>query len=250
MVTTGKNAAHNVSIGNCKTFMYKYSVNGITMEGSYTFQPRVSVYAILALSLVVIIYQLLAIVHLFLNIKPLKMRPRCCKSVCSIFSIIVRKFEMLMSGGVNRQTWQPLTPCLCRGKRLWFHLFFSGWEWVSVSSGSYYFARFIISALCACARGLQYFVCVCVSQVCCFQIELIRQNRPTSMFFVSFFLNFKSSICLKCLRSRERALFTVVSNPHKRLCILLVVYQSRGVGSLYIEHTQMHVFGFKTANLS
>ena len=92
MVTTGKYAPHNVSVGNCKTFMYKFSVNGFNMEGSYTFQPRVSVYAILALSLVAIIYQLLAIIHLFCNIKQLNTRMRCYKSVCSIFSIIVRKF--------------------------------------------------------------------------------------------------------------------------------------------------------------
>ena len=29
-------------------------------------------------------------------------------------------------------------------------------------------------------------VCVCLSRVCCLQIELIQQSRPTSMLFISF----------------------------------------------------------------
>ena len=93
MVTSGKNNPRNVTVGNCQTFMYKYSIDGINMEGSYTFQPGVAVCAMLALSLVVVIYQFFAMIHFFHNIKPLNIRIRCCKTVCSIFSLIVRKFE-------------------------------------------------------------------------------------------------------------------------------------------------------------
>lgn len=92
MVTTGQKTSHDVSVGNCKTFMYKYSVDGISFEGSYTFQPILSVCVMLVLSFVVVTYQVLAIIHLFLDIKPLNIRIRCSKSMCSIFSIIVRKF--------------------------------------------------------------------------------------------------------------------------------------------------------------
>ena len=76
-----------------------------------------------------------------------------------------------------------------------------------------------------------YFVCVCVL-VCVSVPSLLLSNRAYMTkwtyqpVFRQFFLIFNSSICPRCLRSRERALFTaffVVSNPHKRLCILLVI---------------------------
>ena len=79
-------------------------------------------------------------------------------------------------------------------------------------------------SLCVC-------VCVCVS-VCLSVPRLLPSNRAYTTkwtyqhAFRRFFLVLNSRICLRCLRSRERALFKVifvVSNPHKRLCILPVV---------------------------
>lgn len=88
----GKLNPDNHTIGNCETFQYRYTVqspNGvITHSGSFTFLQTTSIIFILALSTLVIVYQLLAVLQLFLNVKPLSIRKTCCKSTCSIFSMI------------------------------------------------------------------------------------------------------------------------------------------------------------------
>ena len=81
-------------------------------------------------------------------------------------------------------------------------------------------------------------MCVCLSVP-----RLLPSNQAytsISMLFVSFFLVFNSRICLRLFpRKSTFHGYFVVSNPHTRLCILLVVEQSRGARSFYIEHTLM-----------
>ena len=79
---------------------------------------------------------------------------------------------------------------------------------------------------------------MCVSvpclHVCCLQIELIQQSGPTRMLFVGFSWISTHGFVLFPRKCAFHGYF-VVSNPHKRLRILLVVFAAN---SFYIEHTQ------------
>ena len=59
-----------------------------------------------------------------------------------------------------------------------------------------------------------HFVCVCVCVCVCSKFAALNRAYMTKWtdqhVFRQFFLIFDSSICLRCLRSRERALFTVI----------------------------------------
>ena len=97
----GKLNPDNHTIGNCETFKYQYHFyqNGTykVSEDSKTFLQTASIIFILALSTLVIIYQLLAVLQLFLNVKPLSIRKTCCNSTCSIFSMIVSSMSKVYS---------------------------------------------------------------------------------------------------------------------------------------------------------
>ena len=74
---------------------------------------------------------------------------------------------------------------------------------------------YYLLTLGACARGLQYSLCVCVC-VCVSVPRLLPSNRAHTTkwthqhAFRQFFLVFNSRICLRYPRSRDRALFTVI----------------------------------------
>jgi hypothetical protein len=85
-------ASHpDVVIGTCNNFQ----VHIITSDGStsvtesLSFDVRGSVGWILALSLVAIAYQILAILQLFLNLQVLNTKKVLCKTVWTIFSLMV-----------------------------------------------------------------------------------------------------------------------------------------------------------------
>ena len=68
------------------------------------------------------------------------------------------------------------------------------------------------------------------------------------MLFLGFQLTDLSKMPLFPRKSAFHGYF-VVSDPHKRLCILLVIEQSRGARSFYIEHTLMQVMSFLDGSL-
>lgn len=95
MVTTGKQNP-DVPVGSCEVFMYQVSSEGFESEGSLTFDRAGPVCVVLVLSVLLIIYQILAILQLFLNVEVLNIMKTCCKSTCTVFSIIVSsKFKFL-----------------------------------------------------------------------------------------------------------------------------------------------------------
>ena len=98
--------------------------------------------------------------------------------------------------------------------------------------------RVTVLTLCVC-------VSVCLSRVCCLQIELTRQSGPSYQDgFRQFFLDFQLIDLSKMPSFPRKSAFHgyfVVSNPHKRLCVLLVAFNSHVEHqcSFYIEHTRM-----------
>ena len=83
-----------------------------------------------------------------------------------------------------------------------------------------------INARRACARGLQYLLCVCVcSKFAAFKWRLYNKvDLPAC--FSPVFLDFQLKDLSKMPSFQRKSAFHgyfVVYNPHKRLCILLVV---------------------------
>ena len=83
---------HDTVIGTCEVFAYKYGKNGGSTpyaEGSLKFESKGAAYWVLALSLVVLIYQVIALLQLYCKSGILNARKACCKSTLTIFSIFV-----------------------------------------------------------------------------------------------------------------------------------------------------------------
>ena len=87
-------AAHtDVVIGTCDNFAYKvHTENGGSFSDhskSVSFDSKSSVGWILALSFVAFIYQILAVLQLFLDFKIPNMKKVLCKCTCTIFFLTV-----------------------------------------------------------------------------------------------------------------------------------------------------------------
>ena len=85
---------HNTVIGTCEVFAYKYGTNSggePVGEGSLKFESKGTAYWVLALSLVMLLYEILALLQLYLKSGVLNARKACCKSTVTvtIFSIFV-----------------------------------------------------------------------------------------------------------------------------------------------------------------
>ena len=86
---------HNTVIGTCEIFAYKYGTNsggGPVGEGSLKFESKGTAYWVLALSLVMLIYEVLALLQLYYKSAITNARKPCCKSTATVFSIFVRIF--------------------------------------------------------------------------------------------------------------------------------------------------------------
>ena len=86
---------HNTVIGTCEIFAYKYGTNsggGPVGEGSLKFESKGTAYWVLTLSLVMLIYEILALLQLYCKSAILNARKACCKSTATVFSIFVRIF--------------------------------------------------------------------------------------------------------------------------------------------------------------
>ena len=88
---TKLHAAHpNVVIGTCYTFSYRVVKDNRDIEESLSFDSKSSVGWILALSFVTFIYQILAILQLFLDFEVPHIKKVLCKCTCTIFFLTVR----------------------------------------------------------------------------------------------------------------------------------------------------------------
>ena len=83
---------HDTVIGTCEVFAYKYGTSGGSTpyaEGTLKFESKGAAYWVLALSLVMLVYQVIALLQLFCKSGILNARKVCCKSTVTIFSIFV-----------------------------------------------------------------------------------------------------------------------------------------------------------------
>lgn len=83
-------AAHtDVVIGTCNNFTYQIVSDEYNIVESLSFDSKSSIGWILALSFVAFIYQLLAILQLFLDFEAPNVKKILCKCTCTIFFLTV-----------------------------------------------------------------------------------------------------------------------------------------------------------------
>ena len=86
-------------IGTCEVFAYEYGTNGggeAVGEGTLKFESKGAAYWVLALSLVVLIYEILALLQLYCKSGILNARKACCNSTATISSILVSIYHALI----------------------------------------------------------------------------------------------------------------------------------------------------------
>ena len=82
----------SIVIGTCEVFAYKYGTSGGSKsyaEGSLKFESKGTAYWVLTLSLIVFIYQIVALLQLYCKSAIFNIRKDCCKSTVTVFSTIV-----------------------------------------------------------------------------------------------------------------------------------------------------------------
>ena len=86
---TSHTAHPHVVIGSCNSFQVCVTIRGGSFDESISFDMRSSVYWILALSLLTIAYQGLAIFQLFFKVQVLNTKKVFCKTIWTVFSLVV-----------------------------------------------------------------------------------------------------------------------------------------------------------------
>lgn len=79
----------NVVVGDCKELKYEFRMGGSFQSSTYGYDKKSAAGWIIFLSILVLIYQILALLQLFLHFKLLHIKIPVCKTYWTLFFIIV-----------------------------------------------------------------------------------------------------------------------------------------------------------------